>query len=245
MSRLASQDAVERSYLTLRDLIVRGAIAPGSPLIERRVAEAVGASRTTVRTALQRLANEGFVSVSRIGSHYSRFLARPLTIEEMTEWYYLYGSMDGIAARHAAALPEKERQTIVRTARPLARAHLEAGSGDDPHYERIQQLDASFHASYVHAGGGPIVLREHARLAPHVERYGRFYATALIRELPFEIFEEHSAIIDAIEAGDPDLAEKAAVTNWRNASVRFADVMRRWGERGNWAEIAAGASLTA
>ncbi|MBI4539554.1 MAG: hypothetical protein HY704_08625 [Gemmatimonadetes bacterium] len=54
------------------------------------------------------------------------------------------------------------------------------------------------------------------------------------RKLPTEIFHEHCAIAGAIEAGDPDEAERAAVTNWRNATVRFEAVMRTWGERGNW-----------
>lgn len=231
---MIKQDAVQRAYLELRDLIVHGTIAPGSPLIERNVAELVGASRSTVRNALQQLAHERFVTVSRIGSRYSRFCAGSLTIDEMREWYYMFGALDGIAARGAAALPEEERRQLADAARPLARAHLEAGSGDEPRYERIAKLDSEFHGTYVQAGGGPMLLREYGSLRPHVDRYGTFYATALIRKLPSEVFQEHSAIADAIEAGDPDAAERAAVANWRNASVRFAAVMSEWGERGNW-----------
>lgn len=209
-------------------------MAPGSPLIERRVADVVGASRSTVRHALLQLANEGHVIVSSIGDHYSRFFVGPLTIDEMREWYFIFGALDGIAARGAAALPLPRRRRLAERIRELARAHLEAGTGDDPHYDRIQRLDAELHGSYVQAGGGPRLLQEHAALRPHVDRYGTFYATALIRKLPTEIFHEHRAIADAIEAGNPDAAERAAVTNWRNATVRFEAVMRRWGERGNW-----------
>ncbi len=231
---MAGQDAVRRAYLHLRDLIVQGAMAPGSPLIERQVADVVGASRSTVRNALQQLAAEGHVVTSSIGDHYSRFFVGPLTVDEMREWYFIFGALDGIAARGAAALPSAERKPLAQEVRALARAHLDAGSGDDPHYNEIQRLDAELHGSYVQAGGGPRLLQEHAACKPHVDRYGRFYATALIRKLPSEIFQEHCAIADAIEAGDPDAAERAAVNNWRNATDRFAAVMRRWGERGNW-----------
>lgn len=174
------QDAVQRACLELRDLIVRGTIAPGTPLIERTVADVLGVSRTTVRNALQRLANDHFVTVASIGSHYSRFFVGSLTIDEMREWYYMFGALDGIAARGAATLPDTERREVARAGRTLARAHLEAGSGDHPRYNRIQQLDGEFHDTYVQVGGGPLLLREYATLRPHVERYGTFYATALI-----------------------------------------------------------------
>lgn len=231
---MSKQDAVRRTYLEIRDLIVRGVLAPGSPLIERTVAEVVDASRSTVRNALQQLSHEGFVTVSSIGSHYSRFVVGPLTIDDMREWYLMFGALDGIAARGAASLPETDRKRLAETGRDLARSHFEAGSGDTPRYDRIQALDAEFHGTYVQAGGGNLLLREYGSLRPHVERYGIFYATALITELPSEVLNEHCSIVDAIEAGDADAAERAAVANWRNATVRFAAVMRRSGERGNW-----------
>jgi len=237
---VTKNDAVHDTYLELRDLIVRGALSPGSPLIERQVAEVVDSSRSTVRSALQRLANERFLTVSSIGSSYSRFVVSSLTVDSMREWYYVFGALDGLAARGAAALPKEERRKIARKGRELAEAHLEAGRGEDPQYERIQQFDARFHGVYVEAGAGPILLAEHASLAPHVERYGRFYATALIRRLPSEIMDEHHAIVDAIEEGDPDAAERAAVTNWRNATRRFAAVMRARGEQGNWEQLREG-----
>lgn len=146
----------------------------------------------------------------------------------------MFGALDGIAARGAAELPQDERLVIADTARSLAKAHYDAGSGTTPHYDRIQELDSRFHDTYVNAGAGPLLLREHASLRPHVQRYGIFYATALITELPSEVLKEHNGIADAIEAGDADAAERAAVTNWRNATVRFAVVMREAGERGNW-----------
>ncbi len=226
--------AVQRTYGRLRELIVSGALAPGSPLIEAQVAEVVGGSRTTVRNALQQLAAERFVVVNKIGDHYSRFFVGPLTIAEMREWYFMFGALDGIAARQAAELSVEQRRELAERIRELARAHLDAGTGNDPRYDEIQRLDAELHGSYVGAGGGPLLLRQYATLRPHVDRYGTFYATALIHKLPSEIFREHCAIADAIENGDPDLAERSAVTNWRNATVRFEAVMRQWGERGHW-----------
>lgn len=227
-------NAVERAYLQMRNLIVRGSLAPGSALIERQVAEVVDASRSTVRSALLRLALEGHVVVSSIGDRYSRFSVAPLTIGEMREWYFIFGALDGIAARGAAALSPEQRRPVADRVRSLAAAHLAAGRGDDPSFAKVLELDTALHDTYVQVGGGPRLLREHEALRPHVDRYGIVYATALIRKLPTQIYQEHCAIADAIETGDPDAAERGAVTNWRNAADRFEVVMSGWGERGNW-----------
>jgi DNA-binding GntR family transcriptional regulator len=235
-SKAAPKDnAVRRTYLELRNLIVSGAMALGSPVMDQRVAEVVGVSRTTVRSALRQLAAEGYVTSVSIGDHHSRFDVGPLTIDEMREWYSIYGALEGIAARGAAMLAGPLRREIAECVRDLAQAHLDAGSGDDPRHDQVQRIDADLHNTFVQAGGGPRLLQQYAMVGPHVERYGTFYATALVRKLFTEIYHEHCAIADAIAAGDPDLAERSAVANWHNATVRFETVMRRSGERGNWA----------
>jgi DNA-binding GntR family transcriptional regulator len=48
-------------YRQLTDMIIHGELAPGEPLREMRLAEAVGTSRVPIREALQRLADEGWV----------------------------------------------------------------------------------------------------------------------------------------------------------------------------------------
>ncbi|MEZ4588163.1 MAG: GntR family transcriptional regulator [Gemmatimonadales bacterium] len=55
----ARRDRVTRTYVTIRDRIVHGALAPGARIVESEVMQRVGVSRTTVRAALQRLQQEG------------------------------------------------------------------------------------------------------------------------------------------------------------------------------------------
>src|SRR4029077_3680864 len=59
--------ATERAnklYDSLRNLIVRGQLAPGARIVETEVAERFGVSRTPVRAAFQRLEREGYVIAS-------------------------------------------------------------------------------------------------------------------------------------------------------------------------------------
>ena len=188
-----AKDAVERACGTLRDLIVAGRLAPGAPLIERRTADLAGASRPTVRSALQRLEQEGFVTVSRIGGRYSRFLVAPVTIEAMRECYFLMGAVDGLAARGAAQLPSAQRKALASELKTLNKKLLAYGRGDEPRFDEIEPTDSEFHGACVAAAAGPWLLREYSTLRPHAKRFGQFYASALTRRIPFEVFLEHEA----------------------------------------------------
>src|SRR5689334_14891947 len=55
--------AATQLYPKLRELIVTAVLRPGEPLSEARVAEQFGVSRTPVREAFKRLAEEGFLRI--------------------------------------------------------------------------------------------------------------------------------------------------------------------------------------
>src|SRR5690625_7825080 len=63
--RVLPGDRESSVYERLRELIVHGRLAPGSRIIETEIADRLSVSRTPVRSALQRLQQEGdIVSVS-------------------------------------------------------------------------------------------------------------------------------------------------------------------------------------
>lgn len=58
------QGKAERAYAQLRSDIETGALAPGQALSEVELVEYTGASRTPVREAIRRLANEGLIELA-------------------------------------------------------------------------------------------------------------------------------------------------------------------------------------
>ena len=97
--------ATERAnklYDSLRNLIVRGQLAPGARIVETEVAERFGVSRTPVRAAFQRLEREGYVIAS--ATHQARMTVAPLTREDVGELLEIVGELEGLAARSAARL---------------------------------------------------------------------------------------------------------------------------------------------
>lgn len=221
-----------KAYAELRDRIVQGQIAPGRRLVETEIAERLGVSRTPVRSALQRLQQEGYVESAGDGER-SKPVVAPLTKQDAHDLLYMLGAIEGLAARGAADLPDDERGELVDELRQL-NARLEALEDEDrPDRNEWYRLDTEFHGLYVDRGAGPRLRKFHASIRPQAERYIRVYVAAHRFEIDDSV-EEHRAIINAIEAGQPDWAEQATVENYRSAEERLRRDIEEIGERGSW-----------
>jgi DNA-binding GntR family transcriptional regulator len=224
-------DLVTETCERLRDLIIAGRLAPGAPIIERQAADRLGVSRSTIRSALQRLEQQGYV-LSTALRKYSRVVVAPLTIDDMEDLYNVVGAIDGLGASRAACLGSQAREILVSELRVLNRDLLDS-SRVQRNFNRAYEIDSEFHRLYVTATAPPRLLAQYSMLSPQTERYGRLYASALIDEIGRSV-DEHEAIIQAVAAGDSEAARRAAEANWRHAVERFRQEISRVGERGTW-----------
>lgn len=226
---------VDRSlgvYLRLRQLIVHGQLAPGSRVVESEVARKLGVSRTPVRSALQRLQQEGFIVGGGTGE-LNRPVVSPLTREDAQEIFEMVGTLEGLAAARTARLPVAARTEAVQRLEAANRA-LQALQGDSiPDQGRFFDLDMVFHGECIAAGAGPRLRALHDAVKPHAERYIRLYVSVLRSEIPTSV-AEHQRIIEAIRTGIPHAARDAVFENWRNAADRLSRVIDTAGERGSW-----------
>jgi DNA-binding GntR family transcriptional regulator len=218
-------------YHELRALIVSGQLPPGGRIAERAVVDRLGSSRTPVRSALHRLQQEGFVASSGIGRD-QRLIVTPLTQNDGRELFVIVGHLEGLAAREAASLAAARRRPLVRAMREINR-ELAIAARTRGNHARAFELDLGFHRSYVEGIVGPRLLALHRAIKPQSERYTRLYVSVLLDELPTSV-KEHEIIIRSVAAGDPDGAQAAVETNWRNASQRLSMVIAELGERGIW-----------
>lgn len=225
-------ERVNRAYQQLRELIVRGRLAPGTRIIETEVAARLGVSRTPVRSALQRLQQEGYIVGSDAGRQ-SRPTIAPLTKEDAWELFHIVGAMESLAGRLAAQLPIGPRLLLVQALKRCNADLAESASAPRPDENRVFDLDMGFHRMYVQAAAGPRLLALHDAIKPQAERYERLYISALMEEIHTSV-AEHEVIIEAIEAGDGRAAQLAIETNWSNAAERLARVIASMGERGSW-----------
>jgi len=122
--------------LRLRNMIVDGQLAAGARINEVHLSQQLGISRTPLREALARLAQEGALrSVARIG-----YFVQPLTVEEFDQLYDIRPLLDPEALR-LAGLPSRERmQRLHEINDAIARARDSdtiIGLDDDFHMELI------------------------------------------------------------------------------------------------------------
>ncbi|MEM6946403.1 MAG: GntR family transcriptional regulator, partial [Pseudomonadota bacterium] len=147
---------VERAYAALREMIVTGALAPGSMHLEVEVAEMLGMSRTPVHEAAVMLESQGLVEVRpRRG-----ILVRPLSHQDMAEIYELLTELEPLAAFKLA-----ETKPDASMLAPLA-AELEVMEACLKVEDRLgwAQADDRFHAHLVRLAGN-------RRLEEVVDRY--------------------------------------------------------------------------
>ena len=177
--------------MRLRNMVVDGELAEGSRINEVHLAARLGVSRTPLREALARLAQEGALgNVPRIG-----WFVRPLTLEEFQQIYPIRSYLDPEALR-LAGLPPAER---IEHLELLNRA---IGRTDDP--DRIIALDDEWHLELIADCPNQVLLD----LIGQFIRRTRRYEVALMRERRNVAVatSNHCDIVAALRRGDLDSA---------------------------------------
>ena len=97
----ASSDALaERVANEIGDMVIRGALCPGERIVERRLCEVLGVSRTPMREALKLLRQDGLIEISRnCGARVT-----PYEAEDAEQLFEVIAALEGMAAAalHAA-----------------------------------------------------------------------------------------------------------------------------------------------
>ena len=222
----------EQVYLRLRDLIVQGLLAPGSRVVETEVAARLGVSRTPVREALQRLQQEGFV-VGAPGAQQARLTVAPLTRADVHELLNIVGELEGLGARWAAGQDQTQRRALAKELKALNVEFHRAGKTTPIDHGRVYEADEKLHRTIIESCAGPRLVALHDSVKPQAERYIRMYISMLTNDIRAST-AEHESIIDAIEEGKADEAQRAVQVNWRHAAERIGKVIEVAGERGSW-----------
>jgi len=186
------------TYELVRAAIVDGRLQPNERLVEADLTAMLNTSRSAVRTALVRLTHEGLVE------HEPNRGAKVRLIDEREAAEILESRMvlEGLAARYAAQKATEADIGELRAILGQMRSLLDAGD-----LLGVSDLNARLHARVLEIGGHEIVSRLVATLNSQIVRFQ--YRTILAPGRAEQSHAEHRAIVDAIEAGEPDAAERA------------------------------------
>jgi DNA-binding GntR family transcriptional regulator len=183
-------------YERVMNAISEHRLQPGTKLSEDRLASIFNVSRTTVRSVLQQLAHELVVTIV---PHRGAFIASP-TVEEARELF---------EARRQIELPIIEKVCRCATKKDLARlrAHVaqedEARKRDDR--RAAVRLSGEFHVMLAQVSGNRFVERTMRGLQMLTCLTILLYNAPTAKACPHD---EHTRLIDALEAGNLKLAQK-------------------------------------
>lgn len=207
-----SPSLTDRLAAELRSAILTGSLAPGSIVVEHRLAEEYSVSKTPVREALRLLTSQGLLTVLPKKG----YLVRTMGLNDVQETLDLRMLLEPHAAAAAAGfLP----QHLTARLRQLLDAQAEASSTDPLSAMNLAQ---DFHQAIADASRNTRLadsLRhcfdETARahhVLPGLQRY---------MGIPTEL-EEHEAIYAAISASDARAAEDAMRVHLRSIRTAMA-----------------------
>ena len=211
------------AYESLRNLIVRGRLAPGTPIVEAEAAARLGISRTPIREALRQLRHEGLL-VAVGGGERPRLVVAPLARMVLLELYRATGSLEGVAARNIAEQTAVERKALAASMVRIDRDFRTATTARKADWDQLFDLHDSFHRVLRGACAGPAVTRLLDALRPQVDRYEWFFAPLTGPDFS-PTFAEHEAITREIRTGTASGIERAVRANWFNGGERLAAVI--------------------
>ena len=199
LSGVEDMPARDRAYHDLRYRILTGRLAPGTTLLETELAALLSLSRTPVREAAIKLADEGLVSIrARHG-----ITVCDLSLRDVADILDVFSALEvqavALVARRGLSRPEHDHLSGL-----LDRMERHTASGD---IARWSDLDDDFHSSMVSLCGN-------GRLQRTLGEYWgqQFRARMLILSLrpsPVQSDLEHREILAAVFARDEIAARRA------------------------------------
>jgi len=206
----------ERALITLRQRILSGSFPGGTRLFEVALAEELAISRTPVRAALSKLAEEGLLDRAKGGG----FVARNFDLADVIDTIELRGVLEGTAARFAAergVTPEQraEAQNII--------SNIDRVLSIQPvDMDKYSSWNTKFHDLLVRMANSDALTREIARVTslPFASASAFLDDEAHAEQLQSSLraaHEQHRSIMDAIANREGARAESLAREHARTA----------------------------
>ena len=205
-------DLTDQVYQRLLNAICDGDLAPGARLTQEELAATLDVSRQPVLQALRMLKKDGFVvDAGRRG-----LMVLPLGAQTISHIYEVRSALDGLAARQAALSKSKIGLSVITEGRKAVRGSRIGAMIDS---------DMRFHNLIYSASGNPLIAESASHHWRHIRRaMGVVLQQAGVRDT---VWDEHEAILKAINRGDAQRAERLARQHGEEAGRHLVQELDR------------------
>lgn len=210
-------DTVSTLYVRLRAMAAAFEFKPGERINESALSRSLGASRTPLREALNRLVAEGFIEFQSGRG----FFCRSLTPERILHLY---------EARVAVEFEATRQATLRASADELARLDAMLDASKEEYAQcsdalRLVEIDEAFHIQLCMLSGNPELVRMLETIYDKI----RFVRAADLRALQAAgntTADRHRDILRLVGAGDPVAAAGAMRTHIEHRTQHATDAVR-------------------
>ena len=197
-------------FIQLQNDILNGLYQHGDNLIETKLSEELGVSRTPVREAIRQLELEGLVqSIPNKGA-----IVKGISAQDIEDIYTIRMLIEGLAARWAAEKINDEELKELREAVDLEEFYTL--KNDVSH---LLLFDSRFHDIIFKASKSKPLMHTLSTFHHYVQRARNISLNN--PERARLVLEEHKAILQAIMEHDAEKAEKLTTLHVRNASLNL------------------------
>ncbi|MBU2942593.1 FCD domain-containing protein [Shimia thalassica] len=214
MPTQTNQSSTQRTYLTLRNEIITGKLAPGERLKVETLKENYGTGASPIREALSLLTSDQLVE--RLDQR--GFRVAETSRHQFQEILNLRCTLEDMALRNSVANGGREwEENLVLVHHYLSRT-------DRSDIELFEERHKSFHMALLEACGSPILLRFCGQLYDLNVRY-RFLAGRSKSYSRRDVESEHLAILDAAVSRDVEQSSLLLMDHYRSTGAFLAELI--------------------
>lgn len=199
-------------FENLRTAILDGNLKAGQRLMEVQLAEQLGVSRTPIREAIRKLELEGLVvMLPRKGAYVAN-----MSFKDLIDVLEIRATLEGLAASLAT---ERRSDDDVVELEKLAKEFETCVREAD--VEGVLKKDVDFHEKIFLMANNKKLYQLITSLWEQVHRFRVTYVSNYDASL--SLVDEHNRILEAIKAGDTELAKKYATEHIELAEQFFME----------------------
>ena len=200
----------EQAYALIKDAILFNRFRVGAIYSQEAICTELGISRTPVREALLELQKDGYVSFCRGKGVQVVPVSQTMAHDILEARLYAERVNAELAAVRAT---QQERDYLVQTLKDL-QENLEGRDGP-----LLYRVDHRFHRGVAAAAHNQLMYRQSEVLLDHYLRFEvkSVYNNSIDGKI---VFEEHVAILDAIQSGNGERAKQAMEKHLTNSYRR-------------------------
>ena len=205
----------EFAYNTIKEWILIGQCSPGQHIKHNELAEKMEISRVPIRSALDKLAAEGLVSIQP----HKGAIVTPVSADDLINIFTLRFYLEPIAVLEA--MEKSTREELCRL-----RSLLDSQDHNSVKTEVILRQNQDFHYAIFLLSGNEILIKTLENLWEKSDRYRRFYfAKPRNRD---RIVAEHYEIAELLCSGKKqEVADKIAHHTWLSLEILLKEIFNK------------------